>query len=686
MSHPTYHGIARNATIAIVAATSVSLLANLLVFVGPQAAHWRVAISLVACACILATIFWVVAKFRADRRFAGMILASIALMSLGALLQVGDIARLVASWLQLESEEEMRLGLVASIFTVGVGLALLALVQLFVRRAELVDAAQHRNEELSELNRALADQRHQLAEAEKVALMGSWIWYADGDRTVWSDQLYRIFGTTPETFRAGNYRAIDTFVHPDDHARVRATADEVASTGVARPLEFRIIRADGVERVVHTYGYVVMSGDGHPLQTMGIVQDVTERRRVEDQLREARDDLERRVVERTSELTASNTRLRKEVGERRRAETELRASEARFRELAENMREVVWIQDAVTGEVLYTSPAYERVWRRSRERLQENSRDWAEAIHPDDRQRVCEAFDRGIERNHYNEQYRLVWPDGTVRWIRDRGFPICDEQGRIYRYGGIAEDITERKLAAEALRHSERLASIGTLAAGIAHEINNPAGAILLAAQMALKQLGPDEADSQVGDQLRAIADDARRCGRIVKRVLQFAQKVQSEKSPADINQVVSGAAALTRKFAADRGAVVQLQLMDDPPTVYVNPTEIEQVVVNLVRNAIQSRDEGVQVSLATQLENGSLQLICADNGTGLDAEARRRLFDPFYTTRRDRGGTGLGLSIVHGIVRDHDGTLHVDSQPGSGTTITVELPLPSPAATTVSS
>lgn len=233
-------------------------------------------------------------------------------------------------------------------------------------------------------------------------------------------------------------------------------------------------------------------------------------------------------------------------------------------------------------------------------------------------------------------------------------------------------DITERKEAEEKLRRSERLASIGTLAAGIAHEINNPLGMILLEAQDALEHVRDPAA---IETALRGIMENVRRCSRIVKSVLQFARQQPAEKWPLDLNQVVLGVVELTQERARRHGVLVRTHPAPGLPRVLGNVTALEQVLVNLIYNAVRASGQGQAVELHSGHGEREVWVAVRDSGRGMTEEERRRAFDPFFSTHYQRGGTGLGLSIAHGIVQDHGGTIELASQSGHGTVATVHLP-----------
>lgn len=383
------------------------------------------------------------------------------------------------------------------------------------------------------------------------------------------------------------------------------------------------------------------------------------------------------------------------------AEQALRESEARFRQVAENVPDVFWLVSPDYTEVAYISPGYENVWGQSCQSLYDKPETWLEAVHPQDRARVARDIEARARGEASDTEYRIQRPDGTTRWIRDQGFPVLDGDGKVCRAAGIARDITERvrvqeelaqyrdhleelvrqrtrelERSQEELRRSERLASLGTFAAGLAHEINNPIGSILLAADNA-RRFGDGPQSQQIIERaLTKIVANATRCGHIVKSVLQFARDEASDKLPGDLCSVLRNAIDATREYADQRGASVEFVAEDALPDVNMAPVVIEQAFVNLIRNAVESREAGARVTLQVERRPGVVRVSVADDGRGLTPDQKSRLFDPFFTTRRQSGGTGLGMSISHGIIAEHGGTIDIDSRRRQGTVIIVELPL----------
>lgn len=224
----------------------------------------------------------------------------------------------------------------------------------------------------------------------------------------------------------------------------------------------------------------------------------------------------------------------------------------------------------------------------------------------------------------------------------------------------------------EQAARAARLAALATLTSGIVHEINAPLERIRRAAET-LPQAASDA--SRTARVAAEIQDEARRCSDFVRGLLRFASVESGAQAELAINDVASRAAELSREFALDHGVHLESELAADPPRVCGCAAELEQVIVNLIHNAVQASDRGGAVWLKTVHDAAGVKIVVRDDGQGLTREELARIFDPFYTTRRAHGGAGLGLSICHAIVHEHRGVIHVASDLGQGTTIAVLLP-----------
>jgi PAS domain S-box-containing protein len=266
-------------------------------------------------------------------------------------------------------------------------------------------------------------------------------------------------GFTQEEIITMGLPAIFDRIHPDDQVHIPAIVHGATGPTIrewtAPNDDFRFRHRDGEYRWFHAVRAQVRDDNGTPVAGVGIIRDVTERHRADEELRGYRDRLEELVLERTAELAETNARFERELAERQRAEESLRESEERFRQLAENVREIFWLSELGNRRVLYISPAFDQVWGRPRGDVYARPDAWLEAIHPDDRAGVARTMEEQADGRVTDYVWRITRPDGGVRWIRNRGFPIRDAAGQFYRVAGIAEDITERMQAEAALRLSE---------------------------------------------------------------------------------------------------------------------------------------------------------------------------------------------------------------------------------------
>jgi two-component system NtrC family sensor kinase len=237
----------------------------------------------------------------------------------------------------------------------------------------------------------------------------------------------------------------------------------------------------------------------------------------------------------------------------------------------------------------------------------------------------------------------------------------------------LRHEATERESAERQLRIAERLASIGTLAAGVAHEINNPLAAVVATAELARAIHGDGEWHDEVAAALARIIEEAHRAGEIVKSLLRFGRSDQTDRWPIDVGDVVRRLAASSRIRTVLDSCRLRMRLARRTARIVMNPAELEQIVLNLVQNAVQAGAS--EVALQTAVANGHVRIVVRDDGRGIAARDRERIFDPFFTTRVHDGGTGLGLSIVHGIVTRYEGRIEVQSRVGRGTSFTVQLP-----------
>jgi signal transduction histidine kinase len=289
-------------------------------------------------------------------------------------------------------------------------------------------------------------------------------------------------------------------------------------------------------------------------------------------------------------------------------------------------------------------------------------------------------------KSHTSER-KIISPSGEAIFWENTANPIRDAQGNIVSCLEIGKNITERKQAEEREKElqrelylSSRLASIGELAAGVAHQLNNPLTGVLGFSQRLLRK-STDEKSSQ---DLRKIYSEAERATKIVQNLLTFARRRQPKKEYSNVNNIVQSALDLRAYELKTSNIGVITTLVPDLPKIMLDFHQIQEVFLNLILNAEQAMIEansGGKLTIKTEKNKRYIRISFTDDGPGIPAEHLDKIFDPFFTTKGEKGGTGLGLSVCHGIITEHGGKIYAKSKPGKGTTFFAELPIRSKTA-----
>jgi PAS domain S-box-containing protein len=494
-----------------------------------------------------------------------------------------------------------------------------------------------------------------LERAQRLAHTGSDARDLATDDAEWSDESYRIFGVDKNEFVPTTENFL-LRVLPEDREIILATREQIAGGVCPEPFEYRICRPDGEVRHLYRETEIIRDENGKPVRIVGTLHDVTEARAAEARLRETMENLQR--AQRIAHMGSI-------------------------------------VLDLATDRAEFSDEMY-RILGVDRETFDTATENFIRLIVPEDRGKLLQAreqYSKGICPEPY--EYRIRRPDSEIRHIYRETELIYDASGRPIRMVGTLHDVTEARAAAskqrelqKQLQHSQKLEALGTLAGGIAHELNNALMPISSLSKMLLEALPPDGEDREALD---LIIEASGRARNLVQSILSFSRKQDRLKERIDLADLVRRSLQMLR---ATLPATVRIDEKISPaPPVLADADELNQVVVNLVTNAahavgaavgavtvglaaVESAKTGVQ-----NAEDGWVRLWVADNGCGMDAQTLERIFEPFFTTKEVGQGTGLGLSVVHGIVSDHGGRIEVKSEPGKGTRLTIYLPVDAIAA-----
>jgi PAS domain S-box-containing protein len=261
--------------------------------------------------------------------------------------------------------------------------------------------------------------------------------------------------------------------------------------------------------------------------------------------------------------------------------------------------------------------------------------------------------------------------DGQKQFVSMACYPLM-EDGELTGVIEVSKDVTKDVEFEKKMMHQEKMVSIGRLSAGVAHEINNPLTTILTSAMLIQEDVAPD---SDIHKELSIIGNEALRCRKIVKSLLDFARQSKAFTKMESINAVIQESMVLTRKQAKFKDISLKADLAKNLPDLSIDRDQIQQTIINLTLNAIEATPTGGQIQISSRQTHSHIEIRVADTGQGIPADHLGKIFDPFFTTKEN--GTGLGLAITHGIIEQHGGTITAESTVGKGTAFIVLFPVP---------
>jgi PAS domain S-box-containing protein len=514
-----------------------------------------------------------------------------------------------------------------------------------------VDAARdYATEEVTRLRDRVSDLEHLVLESERKSrqLMDSIpglvaLLTVNGELEFVNRQILEYTGQTQDELKL--WGTNDT-VHPEDLPHVARVFGQAIASRTPYEIVQRLRRSDGAYRWFQNSGFPVRDAGGGVVRWCVLLTDIDERKRTEDALRESE-------------------------------------------------RELRLIVDSIPGLVVTFTPRgeLEFVNRQTHEYFGKSFKEmkrWESGglTHPDDLPRAVERFTHAITSGTpFDFELRARRVDGAYRWLRSSGLPLHDSSGRIVRWYSMLIDIDERKRAEEALNtarseltHVARVTTVSTLTASIAHEINQPLSGMSTNAGTCLRMLAADPPDIEgARETARRMIRDVNRAAEVIARLRALYSKKEFTLEPLDLNDVAREVIAMSSIDLQRERVVFQSELADHLPTITGDRIQLQQVILNLLRNAADAvgdvHDRARHVLIRTEREDADhVRVSVRDSGLGIEREHMDKLFDAFYTTKP--GGMGIGLSVSRSIVERHHGRLWAEPNDGPGATFSFSLPL----------
>jgi PAS domain S-box-containing protein len=364
----------------------------------------------------------------------------------------------------------------------------------------------------------------------------------------------------------------------------------------------------------------------------------------------------------------------------KKSEMERRQEATYFRQISDHINEALWLAAADQTHAFYVNPAYERIWGRSAASIEADPLSFIDSIHPEDRERIVAGLPQQSSGN-YDVEYRVIRPDGTARWVRDRAFPIHDEQGKVYRIAGITEDITEWKQAEkhqlELAVEREKVTMLRDFVSEATHDLRNPLTTFGLKIGLIKATTDPEKRRRH----LEELELQAARMGKMIDDMLtivRLERKGEVTLARIDVHQLIREICAEMQPLMEAKAIQFTLDLAETVLPLQADRDDLARALANLIDNGLHYTPRGGCLRVETQVAHPLVAIRVSDTGIGIPPEDQPLIFERFFRSanarRVDPGGTGLGLVIVKKIVEQHGGWIEVSSTVGVGTTFRIYL------------
>jgi PAS domain S-box-containing protein len=532
--------------------------------------------------------------------------------------------------------------------------------------------------EQKQAEQALRESENRLRMVLEATSDGFWDFDAATQDTYYSPAWAAMIGYEPVELRKDTGWWLDLMPPEDRELAFTEFQRHAAGESPRYEVEYRMRTVDGRLIWVLSRGRVVeRDGQGLPLRMLGTHTNITARKQAEEALHQAYAAVEMRVQERTASLMKANLRLTEEIAERKRTEESLRHSQAQLADAQRIGRMGNWVQDFVTLRLTWSDEIY-RIFGIEPQQFDGTQQAFFDRVHPDDRQDIVELARRVYRGEEpYDFEHRIVLPDGSERVVHEHAELVVDGRGRPLKLIGTVQDITERKRAQQIVEEhrlrlieASKMSALGEMAASIAHEINNPLNIISGSAEQLQRVLETPELGPDIPPRLaESIMRHVFRIKKIVHGLRNFTR--DSSQDPFQETRtkvIIEDTIVLCQDRFRSHGITLSVADVPDELVVECRPTQLMEVLVNLLNNALHAVEEGTARNVAVTVEDvgESIVVDVTDSGPGVDPSIEERLFEPLVTTKQPGKGTGLGLSISKRIIESHHGTIsyaRVDGQ-----------------------